>query len=384
MPVLVSGNAFKLLQNGKQFFPALEAQIDAAQREIFLETYIFSPDVAGLRIAAALQRAARRGVAVHLTVDGFGSKDMPGELVQELEAAGVQILVYRPEIARFQMRRHRLRRLHRKVSLIDEKVAFIGGINIIDDENTPGHTPPRYDYAVQIQGPILRDVHTTVRSLWEMLTWTHFKQRWRYSPLLPIKQHPAGDQTGAIVIRDNLRHRDDIEDAYLAAINQARREIVIATAYFLPGLRFRRALMDAAARGVRVILLLQGRVEYVLLHYASRALYGSLLEAGVEIVEYHKSFMHAKVAVIDDEWSTVGSSNIDPFSLMLSREANVVIVDSRFSGELRQSLEHAMRDGARPVGKQHWKQRPLAERVLTWISYGLGRFLMGMLGYAQK
>jgi cardiolipin synthase A/B len=384
MPVLVSGNAFKLLQNGKEFFPALEARIDAAQREIFLETYIFFADVAGLRIAAALQRAARRGVAVHLTVDGFGSKDLPRELVQELEAAGVQVLVYRPEIARFQMRRHRLRRLHRKVSLIDDKVAFIGGINIIDDENTPGHTPPRYDYAVQIQGPILRDVQTTVRSVWEMLTWTHFKQRWRYTPLLPIKQQPAGNQAGAIVIRDNLRHRDDIEDAYLAAIDQARREIVIATAYFLPGLRFRRALMEAAARGVRVILLLQGRVEYVLLHYASRALYGSLLEAGVEIVEYHKSFMHAKVAVIDGEWSTVGSSNIDPFSLMLSREANVVILDTRFSGELRQSLELAMREGARPVGKQHWKQRPLAERVLTWMSYGLGRFLMGMLGYAQK
>ena len=237
---------------------------------------------------------------------------------------------------------------------------------------------------MQIEGPILRDVHATVRSLWAMLTWTHFKQRWRYSHLLPIKQRPAGKQTGAIVIRDNLRHRDDIEDAYLAAINQARREIVIATAYFLPGLRFRRALMEAAARGVRVILLLQGRVEYVLLHYASRALYGSLLEAGVEIIEYHKSFMHAKVAVVDGEWSTVGSSNIDPFSLMLSREANVVIADARFSGELRQSLEKAMREGARPVGKQHWKQRPLAERVLTWMSYGLGRLVMGMLGYAQK
>jgi cardiolipin synthase len=296
----------------------------------------------------------------------------------------VEVLIYRPEIATLLFHRHRLRRMHRKVALIDARVAFVGGINIIDDMHTPGHTPPRYDYAVMVQGPVLRDIQRAVHRLWSLLAWAHFKQPWRSRPLHLANSRPVGDQLAGIVIRDNLRHRTDIEEAYLEAIEHAQREILIANAYFLPGLRFRHALMAAAGRGVRVILMLQGRVEYVLLHYASRALYGSLLDAGIEIIEYHKSFMHAKVAVVDDKWATVGSSNIDPFSLMLSREANVVVRDAKFSRELRESLEQAMREGARPVARQLWKQRPWIERVLTWTSYGFGRFLMGMLGYAQK
>jgi cardiolipin synthase len=148
-------------------------------------------------------------------------------------------------------------------------------------------------------------------------------------------------------VRDNLRHRRDIERAYLDAIGAAREEIVLANAYFLPGRRFRRALRAAAGRGVRVTILLQGLVEYRLLHYATQALYGNLLAAGIRIFEYQRSFLHAKVAVIDHHWATVGSSNIDPFSLLLAREANVVVLDRRFAEDLEQSLAAAMRDGAR-------------------------------------
>ena len=138
------------------------------------------------------------------------------------------------------------------------------------------------------------------------------------------------NQRGALIIRDNFRHRHDIEDAYLHAIASASSEIIISNAYFLPGINFRRALSDAAKRGLRVVLLLQGKIEYHLQHYATKALYGSLLDAGIEIYEYHKSYLHAKVAVIDQHWSTVGSSNIDPFSLLLAREANIVIDDEAF------------------------------------------------------
>jgi phosphatidylserine/phosphatidylglycerophosphate/cardiolipin synthase-like enzyme len=134
-----------------------------------------------------------------------------------------------------------------------------------------------------------------------------------------------------------LALRSQIERAYLKALGGARREVLIANAYFFPGRRFRRALAEAARRGVRVRLLLQGRAEYVLPHLATQSLYEPLLGAGVEIVEYHRSFMHAKVAVIDD-WATVGSSNIDPFSLLLAREANVVVVDAGFAATLRERL----------------------------------------------
>jgi cardiolipin synthase len=200
----------------------------------------------------------------------------------------------------------------------------------------------------------------------------------------PLRIAPCGIIEAAFVTRDNIRHRRDIESAYLDAIDSAKDEIIIANAYFLPGRRIRQALAQAAARGVRVVLLLQGRVEYVLLHYASRALYGMLLDAGIEIYSYHKSFLHAKVAVIDNNWATVGSSNIDPFSLMLAREANVVAIDADFAGMLRGSLQQAIREGAQQIIAGNWSQQPYCQRFLAWVSYGMVRFLMGMAGYARR
>jgi cardiolipin synthase A/B len=379
----VSGNRITLLRSGVEYFPALAAEFDAAQREIHLETYIYEDDVAGRTIAAALARAARRGVATYVMVDGFGSKDLDAELIEGLRAAGVRFLVYRPNISPWTFRRARLRRMHRKVAVIDARVAFVGGINIIDDMDTPKHTPPRFDYAVRIDGPLVARIHPAVKRLWALVTATQFKSaRPQLRGLGPFTV-PRGGQRAALVIRDNFAHRRDIEQAYLAAIRHARSEIIIASAYFFPGQSFRRALTVAAARGVRVILLLQGRVEYVLLHYASRALYGAFLDAGIEIHEYHRSFMHAKVAVIDRHWATVGSSNIDPFSLLLAREANVVIEDDSFAGQLRDSLLAAITKGAVQVRHESWSTQPLGVRVVTWMSYGVARLLTGLFAYGR-
>jgi cardiolipin synthase A/B len=379
----VNGNSITLLKSGVEYFPALAAEFDAAQREIHLETYIYEDDVTGRTIAAALARAARRGVATYVMVDGFGSKDLPSELVEGLRAAGVRFLVYRPNISPWTLRRARLRRMHRKIAVIDARVAFVGGINIIDDMDTPKHTPPRFDYAVRIDGPLVARIHPLVKRLWARVTVTQFKSAFPGLRDLGPFTVPRGGQRAAIVVRDNVAHRRDIEQAYLAAIRAARSEILIASAYFFPGLSFRRALMDAAARGVRVILLLQGRVEYALLHYASRALYGAFLDAGIEIHEYHRSFMHAKVAVIDRHWATVGSSNIDPFSLLLAREANVVIEDDGFAGQLRDSLLAAIAEGAAQVKRESWAAQPWPVRGLTWASYGLARFLTGVFAYGR-
>src|SRR5438477_82760 len=271
------GNRLTLLRSGVEYFPALEAAIREARREIFLETYIYASDATGERITKALCEAARRAVAVHWLVHGA------------------------------------------RVS----------------------------------------------------------------HPVPPHVAH-AGSQHAALVVRDNLRHRRDIEEAYLAAIGSAQEEIIIASAYFFPGRRFRRALAAAAARSVRVVVLLQGRVEYVLLHYASHALYGRLLEAGVEIYEYQKSFMHAKVAVIDGPSAKVGSSNIDPFSLLLAREANVVVEDRRFAAELRARLRADIEHGARVVAKTRWFRQPLWKRIPNWIGYGLARFAIGMFGFGGR
>ncbi|HXV11559.1 MAG TPA: cardiolipin synthase ClsB [Burkholderiales bacterium] len=383
MAEFINGNQITLLQSGVEYFPQLEAGIDAARHEVHLETYIFQADATGRAIAAALVRAAQRKVAVHVLVDGFGSQDLDPALVSRMRAAGVQLLVYRPNISRWSLRHAQLRRLHRKIAVIDARVAFIGGINILDDVDEPGRTQPRFDYAVRVEGPLLERIYPVVKRLWSLVNATQLRARLPHADRLEPATATRGRQRAAFLTRDNLGHRRDIEQAYLAAIWQSRSEILIANAYFFPGQSFRWALMDAAARGVRVVLLLQGRVEYVLQHYASRALYGAFLDAGIEIHEYYRSFLHAKVAVIDRHWATVGSSNIDPFSLLLGREANVVIEDEGFAGQLRESLLNAMKEGAAQVQRESWSHQPLPVRVFTWACYGLARLATGLFAYGR-
>jgi len=236
---------------------------------------------------------------------------------------------------------------------------------------------------VRVEGPLLGHIHAAAKKLWALVEFTQFGRGWHRGFVPRPEPGARGAMRAAFLVRDNLRHRRDIEEAYLTAIGRARSEILIASSYFLPGLGFRRALTEAAARGVRVVLLLQERVEYLLLHYASRGLYGAFLDAGIEIYEYHRSFLHAKVAVIDRRWATVGSSNIDPFSLLLAREANVVVDDREFAMSLRASLIAAMDAGAHRVLREKWKDQPLAERIATWLCYGLARALTGISVYGQ-
>lgn len=383
MTELVDGNLLTLLESGREYFPALEAACDEAQHEIHVETYIYETDSAGQRVAAALKRAARRGVATHLLVDGYGSKRLAAPFIADLKAAGVKLLIYRPDIAPWRSPRQRLRRMHRKLAVVDARIAFVAGINVIDDMHTPGHTPPRFDYAVRVEGPLLESIHPAVKRLWMIVLLTQLGAGWPASEGPQPVPAVRGRSRAGFLVRDNLWHRNDIEDAYLESIARARSEIVIASSYFFPGLSFRHALAAAAARGVRVILLLQGRVEYRLLHYASRALYGALLDAGIEIHEYHKSFLHAKVAVIDRRWATVGSSNIDPFSLLLAREANIVVEDEAFSKSLHASLDAAMQAGASEVHAESWHRRPFPSRVAHWTCYGFARLLTGVFYYGQ-
>jgi cardiolipin synthase len=378
------GNRVTLLRSGAEYFPALKRSIEQARTEIFLETYIFADDPTGRSVATALCRASQRGVRVHVLLDGFGAKNMSAPLLQRMLDAHVVVLIYRRKISPLTLRRHRLRRMHRKIAVVDGCTAFVGGINVIDDNNTPGQIPPRYDFSVQIEGPLLAPVQYEVTRLWRWVAFANLQRRWRVAERPEVDASPKGTQRAALLVRDNIRHRTDIEEGYLEAIDAAREEIIIANAYFLPGMRFRHALGRAAGRGVRVVLLLQGRVEYMLLHYASRALYGNLLDAGIEIHEYHDGFMHAKVAVVDGHWATVGSSNIDPFSLTLAREANVVVDDAVFSGELRESLRKAMNDRTIQVAKTDWQQRPFWRKVPVWLAYTFVRILLGWVGYAKQ
>ena len=385
MTQVLPGNAVALLENGEQYFPALEASIDAAEREIFLQSYIFSVDEIGRGIAAALRRASRRGVAVRVMVDGFGGRDFVRDLMPELAEDGVEVLIYRRELRVLSLRRHRLRRLHRKVVVIDGREAYVGGINITNDFELNGSPYPRYDYAVRVEGPVLEAVVESAHRLWRLVAWASFRRRVHQPLLAPPCVEPAGTIRAAFVVRDNLRYRRAIEDAYLTAIESARREVVIANAYFFPGRRFRHALAEAAERGVQVTVLLQGvGGDHPLQVYATRALYPFFLQRGIRLFEYHRSHLHAKVAVVDGRWATVGSSNIDAFSLLLAREANVVVEDDGFATRLRASLEAAMRDGAAEQLPEDWRRLSFVRRMANWLAYQLVRMAIGIAGYGGK
>ena len=255
------------------------------------------------------------------------------------------MLVYRPIVSGWLSNPHNLRRLHRKLVVIDARVAFLGGMNLIDDFEPLRLAAPRLDFSVEVQGPLLAPIHRSVRHLWRLVALTQLQPQADKPALIEPAWPTDGHVRAAFVVRDNFAHRRDIERVYLAALALARDEIVIASAYFLPGHRFRKLLKKAAARGVRVHLLAQGHTDHPFFQAAARALYRDLLAAGVAIHEYQASELHAKVAVVDGHWATVGSSNIDPFSLLLAREANLVVDDAH----VRARPAAAPAAGHRPV-----------------------------------
>jgi len=379
----VKGNQVTLLRNGAEYFPALASAIDGAEHEIYLQTYIYKADATGRFISDALIRAASRGVKVYMLLDGFGSKSLSKALLQNLQKAQIQVMFYRPKVSPWTFKRNRLRRLHSKVVVIDGRIAFVGGINVIDDMDVPHGIAPRVDYAVQVQGPLLEPITERARRLWRHISFTHF----RHVNESSLPERPgssvAGNMSAAFLVRDNVLHRRDIEHAYLTAIAHARSEIIIANAYFFPGRRFRHALVLAAQRGVKVKLLLQGRMEYLLM-YATHEFYSAFLHHGIEIFEYQKSFMHSKVAVIDSKWATVGSSNIDPFSLLLAREANVVVQNAAFASELREDLLRSIEEGAVQIEPKYWRRGRIHKRFISWLMYGFLRFALGLIGYPNK
>jgi len=374
----VPGNRLRLLTSGEEFFPALIAALDDARLEIHLETYIFHADASGESVRDALIRAAARGVAVKLMIDGVGARDFPPDWRARLEAAGVAVLVYRPPLAGWRFRPTSLRRLHRKIAIVDARIAFVGGMNLIDDY-APVRLPlPRLDFSVEVQGPLTARIHSSVRRLWRLVSLTQLKPLPR-APAPPPARSAAGRVRAAFVVRDNLAHRRDIEHAYHSALARATRDIVIANAYFLPGRRFRSLLKKAVARGVRVRLLVQGHTDHPFFQAAARALYRDLLAAGVAIHEYHASELHAKVAVVDTRWATVGSSNLDPLSLLMAREANIVVIDRGFAAQLNEKLETALAT-AQALDAHDWQRRPRLQRALSWLAYGVVRGIVGLLG----
>ncbi|MFN5079910.1 MAG: cardiolipin synthase ClsB [Burkholderiales bacterium] len=405
-PQWIGDHQLSLLENGAEYFMALQQAIAQAREDIWFETYIFHDDLISRQVAEALIAASQRGVAVQLLIDGFGSAEVLVQLQQWFAGTPVEFRVFQPLTHwRHWLTRNKLRRLHRKMVVIDQRLGFIGGINILDDYHDPNHGPlefPRLDFAVRLQGPLVQRMLQTMHQLWwrsqrqdresielgaTEVTRSLQKIYQTYRQLTAARSAPEkisrAPVRAALALRDNVRQRRSIEKSYLQAIAHARYEIILANAYFFPGARFRRALCHAAQRGVKVSLLLQGRVEYPLQHYATQAMYDEMLNAGIRIFEYQKSFLHAKVGVIDDHWSTVGSSNIDPFSLLLAYEANLVILDSDFSRQLKTCLQQAIQDSRELTPSEH-AQRSRMIRLFNRLAMLLLRFGVSLSGEARR
>lgn len=389
------GHQLQLLQGGQDYFQALVAAVDASQTEVRLETYIYAFDAEGERVAQALERAALRGVRVALLMDGIGTPQVPAQWQQRWNAAGVHWLRFAPLGRLGLLVPSHWRRLHRKLAVVDGTVAFCGGINILDDYNDPQHGPQqvaRFDFAVQAQGPLVAQLHNAMAQLWDRLLatrqlgqgqWSAARAVWQTMArpqALGVMPAPQGGALAALVLRDNVRNRKRIERAYRKALGTAQREVLIANAYFLPCGKLLHALVHAAQRGVRVRLLLQGRYEYFMQYHAARPVFGLLLAAGVEIHEYTSGFLHAKVAVVDQQWATVGSSNLDPLSLLLAREANVVVQDAAFAAALQQRLELAIAQHSQALDAQDFGRRPWGQRALDWLAYGVMRLTLLLAG----
>jgi cardiolipin synthase len=384
----MSENHFKLLENGEEYFPAVFAAIAAAQREIYIETFILFEDAVGIDLQSTLIDAARRGITIHLTVDGYGSPDLSKDFIEKLTAAGIRLHFFDPRPRLLGLRLNIFRRLHRKIVSVDGITAFIGGINFSADHLLSFGAEAKQDYAVRIAGPLAREIHHFAK---QQVSAFERRPFWPKNPLYRYRQSDAasrrarrqvvGERNAILVLRDNSDHRSDIERQYRAAIRAAKREIVIANAYFFPGYKLLRQLRHASRRGVAVKLILQGAPDMPQVKSLTKMLYPSLLQAGIEIHEYCQRPLHAKVAVIDDEWSTIGSSNLDPLSLALNFEANVVIHNREFNRQLRGRLEPLLQGFCEQVDRSKIPRGTLWNALSNFITYHCTRHFPRWAGW---
>ena len=367
----IGQNRIALLRDGGQAFPAMLAAIASARSTICFESYIFREDSTGQKFAAALCERAQAGVEVNLLVDDWGST-LSADFVHRLHVAGVRTLQFSPVLnwrvfGRLFARLHR--RNHRKALVIDGAVAFTGGFNVSDD------------YASAADGGRgWRDTHVRITGPAAVQLERMFLETWRKTRGAPLTanryQHPpvAQDPRVRIVGNEFRKDRKDIRKAYVQAIQAAKRRVHLTNSYFLPPARLMHALQRAAHRGVEVSVILAGTTDVWLVRLASRGIYGKLLRSGVKVYEWTGRVLHAKTAVVDGSWSTVGSANLDALSLRANLEVNAVFVDEKM-GTAVESMFAQDLAACVPVTLETWRQRPWPDRVASWLAFFLRNWL---------
>lgn len=373
---LALGNSAHLLIDGPQTERAMLRAIGRARHHIDLETYLLEPAGIGERLAGVLEAKRAERVAVRVLYDSIGSLATPPEYFARLKAAGIAVCEFNPvNPLRLQgdARLSLNNRDHRKLLIVDSRTAFTGGINI-SNVYSAASSSRRSKTPSRIEG--WRDTHVVVRGPVVDQFQKRFDDAWRSQGC------PSGDDGGQridppavragsmamrLVAADPLAERSELYLALLSAIEHARRRVWLTYGYFVPDQRIRRALQDAARRGVDVRLVLPGFSDFWAPLHAGRSRYGELLEAGVRIFERHDALLHAKTAVIDGVWSSVGSTNLDWRSFVHNYEADLLVLDSGFADEMEQ-LFGLDQSASREIVESAWARRGVKSRLLEWLA----------------
>lgn len=370
------GNRFQLVIDGEQFFPQLLAAIDGARAQVELEQYLVEAGSCAEQLVECLCRAARRGVQVRCLFDAFGSQRLGARLSERLRMAGVVLRLYNPISWRHGVRN--LFRDHRKLLLVDQAVAWVGGTGVTDDFWQPEQAASRWhELMVEVSGSAVVDWQILFERQWQACLE---QQAWRPSirppAYLPTRPSP-GAGLGRVAYADALQHRD-ILHSLLRNIGHARGRIWLATPYFLPSWRVRKALRKAAQRGVEVCLLLSGRLtDHGPVRYAGQRYYPRLLKSGVRIFEYQPRFLHLKAVLVDD-WVSIGSCNFDHWTLRFNLEANLEALDPGLTAALTQSFATDFAR-SREVTLDDWLARPLAMRISQRLWGWLDRVVVNLM-----
>lgn len=363
------GNEIEIIRSGEPFFSNLIDLIDKAEKLLYFQVYIFEEDNTGNEVADALKRAGARGVEIYMAVDSYGSKNLSPAFIASLRKSGVRFRYFSPLPKHFYAFRLG-RRLHSKVMVADGRDALVGGINIADKYRGTETEPAWLDFAVRVKGPVCAELLENCRLI-------HGRRRSR-SKIKITDANPEESLAPALAkmaLNDWWRRKNQISAGYRSAFRNAESSIFIVASYFLPSRGVRSALKKASRRGVKITVLLPGKLDLPMAKRATRFLYNWLWRNKVDIYEWDESVLHGKIAVVDNKWSTVGSYNINHLSEYSSIEVNVEVLDPAFAASIHQMLSGLVQF-CRLVPEERARDRSLIDRFLNWASYLLGRWMM--------
>ncbi len=375
-------NRVKLVRGGKEYFDLLLELINRATESIHLQTYIYDDDETGRQVADALKAAVKRNVSVYLLTDGYASQVMAQHFINELKATGVHFRFYEPV---FRSKHFYFgRRMHHKVFVVDTKYALVGGINISDRYNDMPEKPAWLDFALYAEGEIARDLCVLC---WK--TWNNYPLNMGITPceekqlLFDFKK----EETSPVRMRRNdwVRRKNEISATYREMFRYARSHITIICSYFLPGKVIRRLLRNASKKGVKIKIITAGPSDVMLAKHAERWMYDWMLRNKIDLYEYQPAVLHAKVAVCDSEWLTIGSYNINDISAYASIELNLDIRQADFAVRVEQTLETIIQNDCVHITKEkHIRKKNIFIQFIRWLSYEFIRLGLYLLTFYFK